>query len=260
MTSPETRLRALVLKKTKLGESDLILSMMASDGSAVRAVAKGARKPKNASSATLDLFNEADLTIVSGKNLGIAKGSRLLAHHEALHADPARFATASVIAEAAEASIQPDLPVENLFDMTSVAFAAVSEAPEATLPLIASAYAFKLTALLGMRPSFAACAICGAPLAKTQRTARFSYVDGGAICNECAAVADTTSVSADALRTSQALLRSTFADICSLSPGDDVWDVVDIAELWLASQTSARLKSFGSFKVICGCLQASTVL
>ena len=46
MASPRTyRTRAIVLDKTKLGESDLILELLAENGSLVRAVAKGARKP-----------------------------------------------------------------------------------------------------------------------------------------------------------------------------------------------------------------------
>ena len=37
--------RCIVLKHTKLGETDAIVTMLASDGSQVRAVAKGLRKP-----------------------------------------------------------------------------------------------------------------------------------------------------------------------------------------------------------------------
>ena len=37
------RTNAIVLDRTKLGEQDLILTLLASDGSEVRAVAKGAR-------------------------------------------------------------------------------------------------------------------------------------------------------------------------------------------------------------------------
>lgn len=47
MASPTYRCNALVLKKTKLGESDLILTCLKDDGSQLRAVAKGARKPTN---------------------------------------------------------------------------------------------------------------------------------------------------------------------------------------------------------------------
>ena len=39
MSQPTYPLRALVLRRTKLGESDLILTLLAADGSLARAVA-----------------------------------------------------------------------------------------------------------------------------------------------------------------------------------------------------------------------------
>ena len=43
---PAYPLRALVLRKTKLGETDLILTLLAEDGRQVRAVAKGAAQAR----------------------------------------------------------------------------------------------------------------------------------------------------------------------------------------------------------------------
>lgn len=260
MASPERCVEGIVLKKTKLGEADLIVSLLISDGSAERAVAKGARKPRNASSATLDVLNHVRLVIVDGKNLGIAKESRLLEHHGALQKDPARFAAACVIAEAAETSIQPELPVPRLFDMTCVALRAIADAPEPALALLVAAYIYKLTALLGMRPSFVQCAICGQAIARDDRTERFSFSDGGGICTECASLVDTIRASAATLRASDQLLRSTFADITQLASAEDIWDVLALAEQWIQAQMSARMRSFAPFKALGGCLNAQAVL
>jgi len=49
--------QVVVLRKIKLGESDLILHLMDTSGSALEAIAKGARKPTSAHSARLELFN-----------------------------------------------------------------------------------------------------------------------------------------------------------------------------------------------------------
>ncbi len=51
------RCRALVVRKTKLGESDVIVTMLKEDGSLIRAVAHGARKPKNPFSTRLHLYS-----------------------------------------------------------------------------------------------------------------------------------------------------------------------------------------------------------
>lgn len=253
MASPEARLCALVLKKTKLGEADVIVHLMAEDGSAVRAVAKGARKPKNANSATMELFNQVAVTIISGRSLGIAKDARLVEQAAGLRADPARFAAASVVAEAADAAIQPGLPAERLFAMTCAAIACIADAPESALPLLVGAYAFKQTALLGMRPSFTSCAVCGGVVEERGGQARFSFADGGSICRTCAAETDTTSVPAGALRLADALLHATFADIVQMQMQDASWDMVDLALAWLSHHTGARMKSVASFKAICGC-------
>ena len=57
------RTRAIVLDRTKLGETDLILTLLAEDGSQRRAVAKGARKPGGRLAARVELFSECDLLL-----------------------------------------------------------------------------------------------------------------------------------------------------------------------------------------------------
>lgn len=260
MASPEVREEAIVLKKTKLAESDLILHLLVHDGSCERVVAKGARKPTNASSATLDLFNCVTLTIVGGKGLGIAKGSKLQEHHDELLIDPLRFAAASVMAELVDAVIQPDLPVPRLFDMVRTALFQVAKAPEDALPLVVAAFAFKLTALIGMRPSFAACACCGAPVGMRGGSVRFSYADGGAACAACATDMDTVGVSQATLALCDSLLHSTFADIAQMDPTSSAWDAASVAEMWALRQTGACLRSFSAFKTLSGCLQAASVI
>lgn len=260
MASPERREEALVLKKTKLGEADLILHLMASDGSALRVVAKGARKPNNASSATLDAFNHVSLTIVCGKGLGIAKGSKLISRQAALHADPALFATSSVIAEIADAVIEPDLPVGRLFDMTCAALDAAGTAHEDALPLLVAAYAFKVMALLGMRPSFRKCACCEDPVRSSGGSIRFSHEDGGVLCEACARTAETVRIPSQTADLCDALLRSTFADIGNGGMQGDAWDAAHLAQVWIARHIGCRLRSFAAFKSICGCMQAASVV
>ena len=71
------RCRAIVLDKTKLGESDLILTLLADDGRQVRAVAKGARKPGSKLAARCELCCEVDLLLAHGRNLDIVSQAAL---------------------------------------------------------------------------------------------------------------------------------------------------------------------------------------
>ena len=67
MVGPTYSLHAIVLRKTKLGESDLILTLLAEDGRQVRAVAKGARKPNSPFSSRLEIFAEVEALMASGR-------------------------------------------------------------------------------------------------------------------------------------------------------------------------------------------------
>ena len=84
MAQPTYSLRALVLRRTKLGESDLILTLLAEDGSQQRTVAKGARRPKSSFAARTEPFCVIDALCAKGRSLDILKEARLVAAHDAL--------------------------------------------------------------------------------------------------------------------------------------------------------------------------------
>ncbi|TLM78904.1 MAG: hypothetical protein FDZ70_03415 [Actinobacteria bacterium] len=66
---PPYSARALVLRKTKLGETDLILTLLAEDGRQLRAVARGARKPGSRFGARLEPGAVGDLLLHTGRTL-----------------------------------------------------------------------------------------------------------------------------------------------------------------------------------------------
>ena len=73
------RCRAIVLDKTKLGESDLILTLLADSGAQVRAVAKGARKPGSRLAARCELACSVDLLLARGRSLDVVSQAELMA-------------------------------------------------------------------------------------------------------------------------------------------------------------------------------------
>ena len=78
MARPTYTARVIVVRKTKLGESDLILTLLAEDGSQLRAVAKGARKPKSSFASRLELFSVADVLCARGRSLDVVSEARLV--------------------------------------------------------------------------------------------------------------------------------------------------------------------------------------
>ena len=81
------RIEALVLRKTKLKESDLIVTLLAEDGSLVRAVAHGARKPQSPFASRLEPCAVVDVLLARGRSLDVAKEARFVAPNAAVRAD-----------------------------------------------------------------------------------------------------------------------------------------------------------------------------
>ncbi len=240
----------LVLKKTKLGEADLIITLLAEDGSLAKAVAKGARKPKNASSSRLEIFNSVHILLVKGSKLDIAKESRLLLSFPKLKTDPIYHACAACIAQVLLNVAQPELAVHNLFAMSIAALSACERADEKRLALLLGAYLIKLSALLGTRMSFSTCAICGRPLeiSTVSEQCLFSISDGGAVCSACAHLSSTMPLPSPVIAWAQMLFSLTFEQILVMDiEGASAWEILDVLSTWFLEHFGVRMKALRDF-------------
>lgn len=207
------RTRAIVLDRTKLGETDLILTLLALDGSQRRAVAKGARRPGGRLAARVDLFSEVDLLLAAGRSLDVVSEASLVDPHARLRGDLERVAAASSVAEVARLTCYEDAPDRFLAPICSRALAACEEAADrAHLDLAVAAYAWKVLAHGGWRPELDACCACG-----DAAVTFFSPSSGGVLCESCAReVAGAERVSASGLAWLRALLALTFDELLAV--------------------------------------------
>lgn len=86
------RTKVLVLDKTKLKETDLILTMLDERGRQVRAVAKGARKPGGRLAARCELFCTVDMLLAHGRSLDVVSQAELMERRSALRPITRRLA------------------------------------------------------------------------------------------------------------------------------------------------------------------------
>ena len=114
-----------MLRRTKLGESDVICTLLSSDGSQIRAVAKGARKPSSSFASRLEVYSVCDLLLCKGKTLDIVKEARLLQGNEHLRSDFALMEAASPMVEILDKTTQVGLEDERLFPMACAALQAL---------------------------------------------------------------------------------------------------------------------------------------
>ncbi len=244
MAQPTYSADAIVLKKTKLGEADLLLTLIARDGSQLRAVAKGARKPGGAFAGKLEVCNRVHLLCSQGRSLDIVKEARLDAARPALAADAERAACAACAAELAERLTQPELEHPRMFDLLDASFAALAEARGATMLYLCAATLLKLFAFAGIMPQLDRCAICDGPAPATAGRVAFSIADGGAVCAACAAAAEAYPVDADVLALAASLLMATFDSIAA-TPADEAFAqrVLAFCDDWSRFHVGAKLRS-----------------
>ena len=207
---PAYPLRVLVLRKTKLGETDLILTLLAADGRQVRAVAKGARKPRSRLGARVEPFTVLDALLHTGRTLEILAEAETVASHGGVRADYDRSVAASVVADVLDKISVEGQAEPQLFDMALVTLDVMETAPVESLDLLVVAFLLKALAMHGYRPSLDACASCGGVV---EDLARFSVEAGGVVCDRCGAGSGATVLSEDARLLLRALLRARMGEV-----------------------------------------------
>lgn len=254
MSQPTYPARGIVLRKTKLGESDLVVTLLAEDGSQLRAVAKGARKPSSSFSARLELYSVVDLLLARGRSLDIVKEARLVESNERLRRDMEHAACAAPMAELLDRVTQMELENPRLFALTRAALASLGRVDALRAPTVCAAHLLKALAFAGLRPSLDVCAGCGRPVAAQpgRLDARVSYREGGVLCASCAAQMEARIVAWETLAWCKALLGSTFAEVEAMEAGpSEAFGVLRLCQEWIREHVGAQSKSL-NFLFTCG--------
>lgn len=247
MTSPRTyKIRAIVLRKTKIGEKDLVVTMLSDSGALVRGVAKGARKPGGSFASKLDLFSEVDAMLAKGRSIDVITDARFSKDAPLKRFAIEQSACASVVAELLCAVGQEGLDQPRLFDMSKAAMGAIAAESAENALAICAADLFKTLALAGFKPSFDTCMSCGSVLTRdvTGENVPVSIIDGGAFCSSCPRPADTVLVPYDTVGWSRAFLGMRFDDILAaeVDVGTSL-SVLQFARQWCRTYVGKDLKS-----------------
>lgn len=264
MAAPTQTVSGIVLRKTKLGETDLILTMLSEEGQLLRCVAKGARKPMSTFASRLELFAEARLLTVKGKSLDIISECTLLNAHDGLRGDVVGSATASCGVEFAAMIAQEDLPNQRLYALTA-AFLRASEgaAPEAQSFLLAG-YLLKALAFSGLRPMTNCCSACGGPVDLSaegdgahafspdeEALVPYAFADGGPLCPDCGSNSASVYLPAALLQWVETLLHATFAEIAQAPGGQyEATAVLHFCQRFIEAHCGGTLKAM-NFVLTC---------
>lgn len=245
MTAPggTFRCNALVLSRTKLGETDLIVTMLAESGMLLRAVAKGARKPKSPFAARLELGRRVDVLCAKGRSLDIVKECALLPGN----AVDVSFESASCIApvtELASKVAQEGLENPVLYRCLAKAVERMEQAAPSVAYALCAASLLKTLSFAGLRPALSFCARCGDSVDAVGAAVRVSHADGGCLCDSCAALGADASMPGESCRWARALLHSPFEEIERWqTPSCALRDVLAFAQGIVEAHVGSRLRS-----------------
>ncbi len=241
------RTNALVIDKTKLGESDLILTLLAEDGRQLRAVGKGARKPGSRLAARCELGCAIDALLAHGRSLDIVSEATLL--EAPLGSAPSfeLLAAASAVLEVARICSFEDAEDAFVYPITARALEVLggdgmpgAVLDGAHLDLVVAAYVFKLLAHQGYRPDYGSCVSCG-----DEAVSYFSAAAGGLLCASCASnVPGADEVDAAIVAWLRALMARRFDELAAMPiDAGTATFLAALSHTWAATHLDARLRS-----------------
>ncbi len=171
--------QGIVLRGYPFGEADRVVVLLSPNHGKLRAVAKGIRKTKSRFGGRLEPFTHVDLLMYEGRNLDTITQVSVVETFANLRLDLDRVVAAGTMVEAIDAVAQEDEPAHRLFLLLQRGLRALDAHP-AQADLV-SAFLLKLSDVLGLAPSLAACAECG----RVDDLQRFSLASGGVVCSRC---------------------------------------------------------------------------
>jgi DNA repair protein RecO (recombination protein O) len=223
----------IVLRTTKLGEADRIITFVTEGHGKVRAVAKGVRRTKSRFGSRLEPLTHVALQLWEGRELDVVTSAEALDHFKPVRADLDRLARATSLLEAVDAVVQEREPDPRAYQMLLGALRVLS-AQEA--PLLVPAFYWKLLAQQGVGPLLDACARCG----RDEELVAVDPAEGGALCDACRS---GRRVSPEALALLRRILGGDLVSVLTEPASSAGFEVEGLATLALEAHLERRLRS-----------------
>jgi len=182
MYRPRTyQTEAIIIKKTKLGEADRILTLYTPHLGKIQAKAKGVRRPRSKLAGHLELLTYSLVSLARGRNLDVITGSQTINSFLPLKSDLWLTSCALYVTELVN-QFTPD-HVENypLFQLLLETMEQLCQAGNKELML--RLFELHLLNEVGYRPQLQQCVSCQRTLEPTANS--FCPGSGGMLCPNC---------------------------------------------------------------------------
>lgn len=212
MSAPrDYQTEAIIIKKTKLGEADRILTLYTPELGKVEAVAKGIRRPKARLAGHLELLTHSHITLVRGKNLDTIIGSQTINSFITLKSNLWPAACALYAVELVNQFTVDHIDNQPLFKLLLATLQRLSQ--PGNMEAVLRYFEMHLLNETGYRPELYECVSCRKMLQPVDNS--FSYSSGGTVCPSCSQAANR-SISINAIKVLRLLQMDDFDTIMHL--------------------------------------------
>ncbi len=182
MSNPRNyQTEAIIIKKTKLGEADRILTLYTPDLGKIQAVAKGVRRPKSKLAGHLELLTHSLVSLARGRNLDTITGSQTINSFLPLKSDLQLASYALYATELVNQFTAEHIENRPLFELFLETMQELCEADNCELVL--RYFELHLLTYVGYQPELEQCVACRQPLKSI--TNSFCSSAGGMLCPDC---------------------------------------------------------------------------
>jgi len=172
---------AIIIKKTKLGEADRILTLYTPHLGKIQAVAKGVRRPRSKMAGHLELLTHSQVPLARGRNLDTITGSQTINSFLPLKSDLELTSHALYAIELVDQFTADHIENYPLFQLLLETMGHLCQAGDNELVL--RYFELHLLNEVGYRPQLQRCVSCKATLEPT--TNSFCSTAGGMLCPSC---------------------------------------------------------------------------
>lgn len=173
---------AVIIKKTKLGEADRILTLYTPRQGKIQAVARGIRRPKSKMAGHLELLTHSQISLARGRNLDIITGSQTINSFLPLKNNLILTSYGLYIIELVNQFTPDQAEDETLFKLLLETLTNLCTSNNCDLLL--RYFEIKMLEMTGYRPQLHECVICHQSLSPVVNS--FCAHAGGMLCPLCA--------------------------------------------------------------------------
>ncbi len=182
MPKPRTyQTEAIVIKKTKLGEADTILTLYTPHLGKIQGFGKSLRKTKSKMAGHLELLTHSQIALARGRNIDTITGAQTIDSFLPIKSDLELTSCALYATELVNQFAAADVEDHPIFQLLLATMQRLCE--ENNSELVLRYFELQLLGEVGYRPQLEQCVACHKPLKES--TNSFSPGAGGMVCANC---------------------------------------------------------------------------